>query len=345
MIGLEKKMSDTVDLSNIDTVTRAAILMMTLGPHEAATIMKFLGPKQVQRLGIAMATLKNVDQKLIEAVVDEFLDSASSHTNLGIDSDEYIKDVMVRALGKDKANTIIDRILIGANARGLETLKWMDPKSVADVIRFEHPQIQAIVLSYLDPDQAAAVLSLFDDETRVDITMRIASLDSVQPRALQELNDIMQMQFHDSSVGHTASVGGLKTAAHIMNFLDTVTENQLIDAVKEKDYDMGQSIHELMFVFENIVDLDDRDVQTLLREISSESLMLSLKGSGADVKEKVFKNMSKRAAELMQDDLEAKGPVKISEVETAQKEILATARRLAEVGDISLGGKGREEMV
>ena len=338
-------MSDEPNIDSLDRLTRAAILMMTLGPHEASTIMRFLGPRQVQRLGIAMATLKNVDRNMVEAVVGSFLTSASTHTSLGIDSDEYIKDVMNQALGEDKASTIIDRILMGANARGLETLKWMNPKSIAEVIRYEHPQIQSIVLSYLDPDQAAEVLTMFDDELRLDLTMRIASLDTVQPKALQELNDIMEQQFQGTAGGHSAYVGGMQTAANIMNFLDSGLEVDLIDSVKDKDFDMGQTIQELMFVFDNLIDLDDRDIQTLLREVSSEALLLALKGADPTVKDKIFGNMSKRAADLMRDDLEAKGPVKISDVETAQKEILNSARRLAEAGDIALGGKGREEMI
>ena len=338
-------MADDGGEIELDGVNRAAILMMTLGPHEASSIMKHLGPKQVQRLGIAMATLKHVDRTCVEEVLDDFIQAAEKHTGLGIDSDEYIRDVMIQALGEEKASTVIDRILLGANAKGLETLKWMDPRSVAEVIRFEHPQIQAIVLSYLEADQAAEVLTMFDEVVRLDLTMRIASLDTVQPKALQELNDIMEKQFHGTSGGQSASVGGLKTAAEIMNFLDSTIEAQLIESVKEKDQDMGQNIQDLMFVFDNLMDLDDRDIQALLREVSSEALLLALKGADPMVKEKIFGNMSKRAADLMRDDLDAKGPVKLSEVEGAQKEILGTARRLADAGEISLGGKGGEEMI
>lgn len=331
--------------SKEDGIKRAAILMLSLGPHEAADILKFLGPKQVQRLGVEMASLRNVERKEVESVLEDFSNAAESQTGLGMDSDEYIKKVLVEALGVDKAGSLIDRILIGANSKGLDTLKWMESRAVADIIRFEHPQIQAIVLSYLDPDQAAEVLGSFDEVVRLDLIMRVAALSSVQPKALQELNEIMEKQFHGTSGGQAQLVGGMKSAANIMNFLDSTVEQQLMDQIREKDAEMSQSIQDLMFIFDNLAEVDDRDIQTLLREISSENLILALKGADPMLREKIFRNMSKRAAELLRDDLDAKGPVRLSEVEGAQKEILAIARRMADSGQISLGAKGGDEMV
>lgn len=253
--------------------------------------------------------------------------------------------MLTQALGEDKANGLIDRILLGGNTSGLDSLKWMEPRAVADVIRYEHPQIQAIVVAYLDPDQAGEVLNNFDHKVRLDIILRVSSLNTVQPAALKELNQILEKQFSGNSNAARTTLGGIKRAADIMNFLDSSIEGQLMDSIREVDEDLSTQIEDLMFVFNNLSDVDDRGIQALLREVSSDVLVLALKGSDEGVKEKIFKNMSKRAAELLRDDLEAKGPVRVSDVETAQKEILTIARRMAEAGEIVLGGKGGEEMI
>lgn len=337
-----QKNEATKDLSNLE---KAAILLMSLGEENAAEVLKHMGPKEVQRIGSTMASLQDVGKSQVEGVMEEFTEIIRTQTSLGVGADGYIRKMLTNALGEDKASSLIDRILTGGNTAGLDTLKWMDARSVADIIRFEHPQIQAIVIAYLDPDQAAEALGYFDERVRLDIIMRIASLESVQPQAMQELNDILEKQFSKQTSTASTDLGGTKCAADIMNFLDTATESQLIEAIKETDEDLAQTIQDLMFVFDNLADVDDRGIQSLLREVSSESLILALKGADDAVKEKIFGNMSKRAAELLRDDLEAKGPVKISEVEAAQKEILAIARRMAEAGEIVLGGKGGEEMI
>lgn len=332
-------MSDELNISKLD---QAAILLMTLGEKEAAEVLKHLGPKEVQRLGTAMANLQNVPQSDVEGVLGVFLQEAKTLTGLGMGSDGYIRNMLVEALGDDKANSLVDRILLGGNTSGLDTLKWMDPRAIADIIRNEHPQIQAIVVSYLDGDLAAEVLSNLQEKVRLDIVMRIASLDSVQPSALQELNDILEKQFSVSAGSQTKDMGGVKVAAEIMNNLDSSMEGELMDAIKEVDEDLGVQIEDLMFVFDNLKAVDDRGIQALLREVSSEILILALKGSDEELKEKIFGNMSKRAAELLRDDLEASGPVKLSDVEGAQKEILIIARRMADAGEIVLGGGGEE---
>ena len=324
---------------------RAAILLMTLGENAASEVLKHMDPKEVQKLGMAMTQVRNVTKHQVNDVLKDFTQTVEVQTGLGLGSDEYVRKVLVNALGSDKAESLIDRIIQGGNTKGLETLKWMDPRAVAEIIRLEHPQIIAIVLSYLEPDQAAEVLALFPDRVRVDVVMRIASLDGIQPAALTELNDIMEKQFSGNNNVKSSSVGGMKAAANILNFIDSSVEGEIMDNIKELDTDLGQSIQDLMFVFDNLNDVDDRDIQTILREISSESLVLALKGAETELKEKIFKNMSKRAAEMLRDDLEAKGPVRLSEVEGAQKEILAVARRLADAGDIQLGGGGGEEYV
>lgn len=328
----------------ISRVDQAAILLMTLGENSAAEILKHMGPKEVQRLGTAMAQLTNVQQYEVEVVLSNFLDEVRTQTGLGMGADSYIRNMLVSALGEDKAGGLIDRILLGGNTTGLDTLKWMEARSVADIIRNEHPQIQAIVIAYLDADQSAEVLTFFPEKVRLDVMMRVAALDTVQPSALQELNNILEKQFSGSAGSQTKEMGGYKTAAEIVNNLDSSVGSELMDAIREIDEDMGNQIADLMFVFENLKDVDDRGIQALLREVSSDVLILALKGADEVLQEKIFGNMSKRAAELLRDDLEAKGPVKVSEVETAQKEILVIARRMADAGEINLGGGG-EAMV
>lgn len=321
-------------------VDQAAILLMSLGEADAAQILKHMGPKEVQRVGAQMAKLSNVTQDMVEEVTADFLEAVGGQTGLGIGADDYIRKMLTQALGEDKASSLIDRILIGGNTTGLDTLKWMESRAVADMIRYEHPQIQAIVISYLDPDQSAEILSNFDEKVRLDIVMRVAALETVQPQALQELNAILEKQFSGGASGQTSKIGGVKRAADIMNFMESSVEGPLMDSIKEVDNDLGTAIEDLMFVFDNLKDVDDRGIQALLREVSSDNLILALKGSDEELKEKIFKNMSKRAAELLRDDLEAKGPVKVSEVEASQKEILTIARRMADAGEISLGGSG-----
>ncbi len=331
--------------SEVKGIDRAAIFLMSLGEAAASEVLKHMDPKEVQSVGAAMAQLNNVSRGQVTSVLKDFCATVQEETGLGLGTDDYVRSVLKKALGDDKAEGLIDRILQGGNTKGLETLKWMDSRAVAEIIRLEHPQIIAIVLSYLDPDQSAEVLAVFPDRVRVDVLMRISTLDGIQPAALNELNDIMEKQFTGKNNVKSSSVGGLKAAANILNFIDSSMEGEIMDSVKEIDADLGQSIQDLMFVFDNLNAVDDRDIQTILREISSESLVLALKGAEDELKEKILRNMSKRAAEMLRDDLEAKGPVRLSEVEGAQKEILSVARRLADAGDISLGGSGGEEYV
>jgi flagellar motor switch protein FliG len=326
-------------------VDKAAILLLTLGETDAAQVLRHMGPKEVQRVGVAMAQMRNVHREQVEQVMSEFVDVIGDQTGVGIGSDGYIRKMLTQALGEDKANGLIDRILLGGNTSGLDSLKWMEPRAVADVIRYEHPQIQAIVVAYLDADQAGEVLSHFDHKVRLDIILRVSSLNTVQPAALKELNQILEKQFSGNANTSRTTLGGIKRAADIMNFLDSSIEGQLMDSIREVDEDLSTQIEDLMFVFNNLSDVDDRGIQALLREVSSDVLVLALKGSDDAIKEKIFKNMSKRAAELLRDDLEAKGPVRVSDVEAAQKEILTIARRMAEAGEIVLGGKGGEEMI
>ncbi|WP_193452153.1 flagellar motor switch protein FliG [Pseudomonas nitroreducens] len=338
-------MSEARMSAKLNKVDKAAILLLSLGETDAAQVLRHMGPKEVQKVGVAMAQMRNVHREQVEQVMGEFVEIVGDQTSLGVGADSYIRKMLTQALGEDKANNLIDRILLGGNTSGLDSLKWMEPRAVADVIRYEHPQIQAIVVAYLDPDQAGEVLSHFDHKVRLDIILRVSSLNTVQPSALKELNLILEKQFAGNANSTRTTMGGVKRAADIMNYLDSSVEGALMDAIREVDEDLSGQIEDLMFVFDNLADVDDRGIQALLREVSSDVLVLALKGSDESIREKIFRNMSKRAAELLRDDLEAKGPVRVSEVEGAQKEILTIARRMAESGEIVLGGKGGEEMI
>ncbi len=333
------------EATKLNGVEKAAVLLMTMGEQAAAAILKHMGPKEVQKIGIAMASLQNVSKETVNATVAEFVNSLQNQTSLGVGSDEYIRSVLVNALGEEKAATMIDRILLGGNTKGLESLKWMDPRAVAELIRLEHPQIIAIVLSYLEADQAAAVLQEFPEKLRSDLVLRVATLNGVQPSAMQELNDILERQLKGGGGGlKSSSIGGVKCAANILNFVDGSVGNKVMDAMKDADADLCQAIQDLMFVFDDLVEVDNRGIQTLLREVSSETLVLALKGADDGIKQKILSNMSQRAAEMLREDLESRGPVKLSDVETAQKEIITIARRLADEGQIVLAGAG-EQMV
>lgn len=324
----------------ISGADRAAVLLLSLGEDDAAEVLRLMSPKEVQTVGGAMASLGPVSREQAMMVLESFVKSVEAETSLGVDAEDYLKRVLRAALGESKASALLDRISRSQNSKRLEALKWMDPRGIAEILRLEHPQVIAIVLSYLEPDLAGEVLSNLPEAIRPDVVLRVATLDGIPPAALEELDEIMEKQFRGTSNVKSGHVGGIKVAANLLNQLDGISESAIMEKVKEKDPDLGQEIQDRMFVFDNLIDLDDRGIQTLLREISSDVLIIALKGAEEEVREKIFRNMSKRASEMLRDDLEAKGPVRVSEVETAQKEILGATRRLAEAGEISIGGKG-----
>ncbi|RJX34167.1 MAG: flagellar motor switch protein FliG [Oxalobacter sp.] len=326
-------------------VQRSAILMLALGTDEAAEVMRYLGPREVQMLGAAMSSMKAVKTEELEDVLEKFRESTEENTSIGLDSDEYIRDVLTKSLGDDKASSLINRILGARDASGIESLKWMDAQSVADLIKNEHPQIIATILVHLERYHACDILALFTERLRNDVMLRIATLDGVQPGALRELNDVLTKLLSGNENMKKKPMGGIRTAAEIMNYLGGEVEQSVMNTLKLHDPEMAQKIMDEMFVFEDIVDIDDRGIQTMLREVASESLIVALKGAGQDLRDKIFKNMSQRAAEMMREDLDSKGPVRLSEVEAQQKEILQIVRRLADEGQIALGGKGEDVYV
>lgn len=324
---------------------KSAILLMSIGEEEAAEVLKFLGPKEVQKIGLAMANMKNVSREQIQKTLFEFRSQAEERTTLGMAADNYIRTMLTKALGSDKAANMIDRILQGGDTSGIESLKWMDSASVAEMIKNEHPQIIATILVHLDFDQASEILINFTERLRNDVMLRIATLDGIQPHALRELNDVLTKLLAGGDHAKKTAAGGAKAAAEILNFMAGTVESAVMGSIKEFDEELAQKIQDEMFVFEDINKIDDRGIQLLLREVQSESLIVALKGSSAELREKVFKNMSQRAAEMLRDDLEAKGPVRVSEVEAEQKEILKIVRRLSDEGQIVLGGKGEESFI
>jgi flagellar motor switch protein FliG len=331
--------------SSMSGIDRAAILLLSIGEQSAAEVLKMIGPKEVHKLSAALAELKHVSTDQANTVLREFVASAAQETSYGVTSHEYLRNILVKALGQERAAAILDRVLKVDDSSGLEQLKWMDSRSIVDVIRHEHPQIIAVVLSYLDSEQAAEVLSRLPEKLRSDVLLRVAVLDRLQPSALQELNRVIEDQVMGKTIAKGSELGGLKTAASILNMMDASIENAVMEQIKEYSAEIGEKIQELMFVFDDLANIGDRSIQALLREVSSETLVLALKGADESVKEKILKNMSKRAGEMLQDDLAAKGPVRLSDVESAQKEILAIARRLAESGEVILDGKGGEQYI
>jgi len=330
---------------NLSSIERAALLLLAVGQDRAASVLKNMGPKEVQAIGTTMATLGPISADMVDDVLEDFITQIKDETGLGLDSDTYIRNMLTNALGADKAGSIIDRILLGANSKGIEQLKWMDNRSIADLIRVEHPQIIATILSLLDADQSAEVLSWLPANIRSDILMRIATMGSVQPAAIKELDEMMEKQLTGSDSIKSSSIGGIDTAASIINLLDGSLSEEMMDSINEGDEDLGQKIQDKMFVFADLVSVDERGIQTLLREVSTDQLLLALRGVDDLLKEKIFGNMSKRAAEMLRDDLEAAPPTKLSEVELAQKDILSIAKKLADSGEIMLGSGGSDELV
>jgi flagellar motor switch protein FliG len=323
-----------------------AVLLMSLGQDQAAEVFKYLSPKEVQKLGETMARLKTVSRERIDGVMERFHADAGGQTSIGSNSDEYVRSVLTRALGPDKAKILLDRILSGSDVAGIEGLKWMDAATVAEMIRNEHPQIIASILVHLERDHASGILGHFAEPLRADVVMRIATLEGVQPSALRELNEALAKLLAGGSENiRKTALGGVRAAAEILNFVGASQEAAIVEAVKAHDADLAQKILDEMFVFDNLVGVDDKGLQLLLREVQSEQLVVALKGSSEALREKIFKNMSQRAAEMLRDDLESKGPVKVSEVEAQQKEILKIVRRLVDEGQIALGGKGEDSYV
>jgi len=326
-----------------DSLQNAAILMMSLGEAEAAEVFKHLSPKEVQKLGEAIAKTKVVTREKVDEVVEKFTRIAAAHSLLVSDSGDYVRTVLKLALGDDKAALLIDRILQGGDVSGIESLKWMDPASVAEMLRNEHPQIVAAILVHLDFDQAADVIKLFNERQRNEVMLRVATMEGIQPSALKDLNEILFKVLAGGDKVRKSSLGGVKTAAEMINFMGTAIEGAVIESIREHDPDLAQKIMDKMFVFDDVNKLDDKAIQLILKEVATDALTVALKGAQPALKDKFLANMSTRAAENLKEDLESRGPMRLSEVEAQQKEILKVVRRLADEGTIVLGGGSNED--
>lgn len=327
--------------TEIQSTRSAAVLLLALGEGEAATVLRHLDAKVVQRLGTAMAQLKTASRDEVSNVVGDFVSTMDSQADIKIGSDDYMRKLLIDALGADKANGIIDRIVVGRKSKGLDVLKWMEPRAIADIIRQEHPQVLAIVVSYLDQDLAAKVLAELPSVVQAEVIARVAQLDGVQPAALGKLDAMIEQQIAGKGGSMAANLGGAKAAAAILNFLPPT----ILEELRKTDEALAQNLQDLMFVFADMIKIDDKGIQAVLREVDSARLVLALKGADQTLTQYFLKNMSQRAAEMLKDDMESRGPVKLSEVEAAQKEVLAIARKLADAGTIMIGGGGSEAYV
>ena len=328
------------ELAELNGTQRAAVLVLLLGEQQASDIIRYMNPKEVQALGGAMVALSDLSQEVVNAVLDDFVATLKKQTSLGLGTNEYVEKVLKRALGPDKAASVLSRIMPGQGSKGLDILKWMDARSIAEMIRGEHPQVTAIILSVLEYDVAADVLAFLNPAARAEIMQRVASLETVQPSAMEELEAIMKSQFSNNSSAQSSSFGGVKAAAKIMNFAKADLEASVMAGLTSLDAELTQKIQDNMFTFENLSGVDNRGIQTLMRAVEPDMLMTALKGAADFVQEKFFGNMSTRARAMFMDEMEAKGPLRIADVEEAQKNIMRMAKKMSDAGELMLVGRG-----
>ncbi len=330
-------------MSAENSVLKAAILMLALGEEGATMVMKHVSPRDVQKLSTVMTTLRKVDQSAVAETLRDFFTYAGEGASLNIDTDAFTRNVLTQALGQETAAGLFERILENQDSEGIENLKWMEASAVGDLIRYEHPQIIATILVHLEPEQSSQILSLFNEDLRKDVMLRIATLEEIKPQALKELNVVLARLLHGAQTSTKKQIGGIRAAAEILNYIGQAPQQILMERIKEYDIDIAEKITDEMFTFDDIIEIDDRGIQQILREVQSDTLVVALKGANAELREKILKNMSTRAADMMRDDLENKGPVKLSEVEMQQKEILMIVRTLLEDGTVMMPGKGGGE--
>ena len=324
---------------------KSAILMMLLGEEEASEIIRNLSPKEVQHLGSAMYSVQGLDQDTVNKVLDEFLEIIKKQTSLGLGSDSYIRNVLTKALGSDKAQSVLGRITPMSSNRPIEILDWMDARAIAEMVLDEHPQIISLIVSYLEPSVGADVMNMLPVDLQAEVIKRVATLETVQPDALRELEAVMQQKFAANTSLRASQVGGVKAAAALMNFTQQDTEQRIMKVLGKDDKDLMQAIQENMFLFENLIESDDRSLQTLLRSVETEDIVVAMKGADEALRDKLFACMSSRAAANIMDEMEALGPVRLTEVQDAQKAIINVARRLSDEGAIVLAGRGGDDFV
>lgn len=325
---------------------RAAILLMSLGEQDAAAIIRHMDAAEVERVGKAMAALRGVPREQTHSVVASFVNSVENRGAGGAGAQAFVRRVLTSSLGKQRADMFVERVVAGAQSgAGIDQLKWMHPRQVAALVREEHPQVIATVLAGLDAEQGARVAGLLPDSLRADVLLRIATLEEVPQSALSELDAVVEQRAAEGTEPPPRRLGGIRIAAEILNSMDRDRQGSVLALIEESDPELMQQIKDKMFVFDNLLQVDDRGIQAVLREIQSETLTVALRGADPEMLDKVFRNMSKRAGEILRDEMEVRGPVRLAEVEAAQREIVAVAQRLAEEGSISLGGSGSSDFV
>ncbi len=330
---------------NLSGTQKSAILMMLLGEDEASEILKNLSPKEVQHIGTAMYSVEGLDQDTVNKVLDEFLAIIKEQTSLGLGAGNYIQNVLNKALGSDRAQSVLGRITPAESSNAIEILEWMDSRAIAELISDEHPQIIALIVSYLDPAQGSDVLAMLDEKLQPEIVKRIATIQTVQPDALKDLEMVMQKKFAANTSLRASQVGGVKAAASIMNFMKGEDEQRVFKEIAKFSKNLMSEIQEAMFVFDNLIKSDDKSLQMILRSVETEDLVLAMKGADEVLRDKLFACMSQRAAANIQDEMEALGPVRLTEVQEAQKRIINAARRMSDEGTIVLAGRGGDDYV
>jgi flagellar motor switch protein FliG len=339
-VEITSEVSDDSPYQLLSGTQKCAILMLLLGEEEASEILKNLSPREVQQLGSAMYSVAEVDQRTVNQVLDEFLAIIKAQTSIGLGADSYIRRVLIKALGEDKAGSVLTRITPSSSNKSIEILQWMDARSIAEMIEHEHPQIIGLIIAHLDYAVAADVLVLLPDDLQHEVIQRVATLDSVQPEAIEQLERVMQLQFQANTSLRASKIGGIKAAAKIMNFTQTPVEQRIMKNLQKLDKDLMTNIQDNMFVFENLIMVDDKSLGVLMRNVDPEMLAIALKGADERLRDKILGCMSARAAASIKDEIESKGPMRVTEVQVAQKQIIAIARRLSDAGTMVLAGRG-----
>ena len=322
-----------VELTDIE---KSAVVMISIGQDAAAEVVKFLSQPEINRLSVAMARISNVSKNTAASVLQEFADLIQQETSIGIGAEEYLRGVLEKALGTEQANRLVGRLQQGDYAAGIEAIKWQDPRTLAEMIKSEHPQIVAMISAYLEPEQAQAVIQHLPDELVEQVIPRLAVLDALPPTAIQELNDSIEHLLAGEPRQARISVGGVDVAAKILNRIGTTRAGRVLNTIGNIDPELAQTLTDNMFVFEDLFEIDDRSFQMMLRAVDQKLLVSALKGAASALQEKVLRNLSQRAAEMLREEIEARGPMRLAEVESARKEIMAAAQALERDGKIIL---------
>src|SRR5215467_1545933 len=324
---------------------KVSILLLALGEEVAPLVLKKMSESEIQRISSYMSHMREVDTADVEQVLNEFFSLTGSVEGMVAGGTDYVKKLLGKALDPEKAEWILSNLSMPTLETGLEALRWLDPKTIARFLRSEHPQTVAVIVAHLDPTQASSVLNSLPPTVQADVLMRIAKLEHVPSGVIQELDKVLQRELRATGALETDPVGGIKAVAEILNNVDQASEREIMSYIEETNAPLAEEIRQLMFVFEDLGSVDDRGMQTILREVATDDLKMALKTASEELKGKILRNLSQRAAEMLREELELMGPVRVSEVEKAQQKITQAAKRLENEGKLMLGGKGENSFV